>query len=151
MGRLFPDVRRDVAFPFAGSILLFVAVVAVGLIYQSLLGGAAERLVTIALIDAILVLGIQIGFPPLPLAFLVGFTAATGPAFADMGYDLKAGWILRGRGEDPAYERQGRQASARSSICFSVASRSAEPASARRSPKSPAGNASGSRKARMAM
>ncbi len=56
-----------------------------------------------------LVLGMIIGFPPLPLAFLVGFTAATGPAFADMGYDLKAGWILRGSGRHPEFERQGRR------------------------------------------
>jgi uncharacterized oligopeptide transporter (OPT) family protein len=56
-----------------------------------------------------LVVGMLLGFPPLPLALLVGFTAATGPAFADMGYDLKAGWILRGRGADPEFERQGRR------------------------------------------
>ncbi|MGD8320942.1 MAG: OPT/YSL family transporter [Gemmatimonadota bacterium] len=55
-----------------------------------------------------LVVGILLGFPSVPLALLVGFTAATGPAFADMGYDLKAGWILRGRGADMAYERAGR-------------------------------------------
>ncbi|MFQ6046874.1 MAG: OPT/YSL family transporter [Gemmatimonadales bacterium] len=56
-----------------------------------------------------LVLGMLVGFPPLPLAFLVGFTASTGPAFADMGYDLKAGWILRGRGAHAVFERQGRR------------------------------------------
>ena len=56
-----------------------------------------------------LVLGMLMGFPAVPLAFLVGFTAATGPAFADMGYDLKAGWILRGSGRHPEYERQGRR------------------------------------------
>lgn len=56
-----------------------------------------------------LILGMAMGFPPVPLAFLVGFTAATGPAFADMGYDLKAGWILRGGGADPALERAGRR------------------------------------------
>ncbi len=56
-----------------------------------------------------LVLGMLIGFPPVALAVLVGFTAATGPAFADMGYDLKAGWILRGRGAHPEFERQGRR------------------------------------------
>jgi uncharacterized oligopeptide transporter (OPT) family protein len=50
-----------------------------------------------------------LGFPAPALAVLVGFTAATGPAFADMGYDLKAGWILRGKGADPEYERQGRR------------------------------------------
>jgi uncharacterized oligopeptide transporter (OPT) family protein len=56
-----------------------------------------------------LVIGMLLGFPEIPLALLVGFTAATGPAFADMGYDLKAGWILRGSGADPDFERQGRR------------------------------------------
>jgi uncharacterized oligopeptide transporter (OPT) family protein len=51
-----------------------------------------------------------IGFPPVPLGFLVGFAASISPAFADMGYDLKAGWILRGRGADPPLERAGRRA-----------------------------------------
>lgn len=57
-----------------------------------------------------LLLGMLLGFPPLALVLLAGFASATGPAFADMGYDLKAGWILRGHGEDPDYERQGRLA-----------------------------------------
>jgi len=56
-----------------------------------------------------LVIGMLLGFPQVPLALLVGFTAATGPAFADMGYDLKAGWIVRGRGADPAFECAGRK------------------------------------------
>ncbi len=55
-----------------------------------------------------LVLGMMIGFPPLALAFLVGYTASTGPAFADMGYDLKTGFILRGKGAHPELERAGR-------------------------------------------
>ena len=57
-----------------------------------------------------LLLGMLLGFPPLALVLLTGFASATGPAFADMGYDLKAGWILRGEGNDPDYERQGRLA-----------------------------------------
>ena len=56
-----------------------------------------------------LVVGMLIGFPQVPLALLVGFTASTGPAFADMGYDLKAGWILRGSGRYPEFEKQGRR------------------------------------------
>jgi uncharacterized oligopeptide transporter (OPT) family protein len=55
-----------------------------------------------------LVLGMIIGFPPLALAFLVGYTASTGPAFADMGYDLKSGFILRGKGAYPEFERAGK-------------------------------------------
>jgi uncharacterized oligopeptide transporter (OPT) family protein len=57
-----------------------------------------------------LLVGMAFGFPPLPLAFLVGFAASISPAFADMGYDLKAGWILRGRGTDSRFERSGRRA-----------------------------------------
>ncbi len=56
-----------------------------------------------------LVIGMLIGFPPLALTLLVGFSAATGPAFADMGYDLKAGFILRGQGADAEFEREGRK------------------------------------------
>jgi len=56
-----------------------------------------------------LVIGMVIGFPPVALALLVGFSAATGPAFADMGYDLKAGFMLRGYGTDPAFEQDGRR------------------------------------------
>lgn len=56
-----------------------------------------------------LVLGIIIGFPPEGLALLVGFVASGGPAFADAGYDFKAGWILRGKGTDRQYELAGRR------------------------------------------
>ncbi|WP_416052014.1 OPT/YSL family transporter [Cupriavidus basilensis] len=56
-----------------------------------------------------LLIGIWIGFPPQALVVLAGFSAATGPAFADMGYDLKAGYILRSEGADAAYEREGRR------------------------------------------
>ena len=56
-----------------------------------------------------LIVGILIGFPPEALAMLCGFSAATGPAFADMGYDLKAGWILRGKGKHTRFELEGRR------------------------------------------
>ncbi|WP_243357021.1 OPT/YSL family transporter [Bacillus litorisediminis] len=56
-----------------------------------------------------LLLGMMIGFPPLALALLAGFSAATGPAFADMGYDFKTGHILRGKGTDKEYEIAGRR------------------------------------------
>src|SRR6266550_2895177 len=56
-----------------------------------------------------LIVGILIGFPPIALGLLVGFSASTGPAFADMGYDLRAGFVLRGFGKDPAFELEGRK------------------------------------------
>ncbi|GGV36123.1 membrane protein [Actinomadura cremea] len=57
-----------------------------------------------------MVLGLVIGIPTVPLALFVAYIAATGPAFADMGYDLKAGWILR-QGGTPyrLVERAGRR------------------------------------------
>ncbi|HHW02231.1 MAG TPA: OPT family oligopeptide transporter [Thermoanaerobacterales bacterium] len=55
-----------------------------------------------------LVLGILMKFPPIACGILVGYTAATGPAFADAGYDLKTGWLLRGRGKNKEYELFGR-------------------------------------------
>ncbi|GAA4615488.1 OPT/YSL family transporter [Saccharopolyspora hordei] len=56
-----------------------------------------------------LVLALLLRLPPVAVALFVGYTSATGPAFADMGYDLKAGWLLR-RGHRPydAFERSGR-------------------------------------------
>jgi len=56
-----------------------------------------------------LVLGIVFGFPPLALCFMVGYIASIGGAYADMGYDLKAGWILRGKGANPVFEMEGRR------------------------------------------
>ena len=56
-----------------------------------------------------LVLGMAMGFPPLATALLVGFVASGGPAFADAGYDLKAGWHLRGLGKNLRFEMQGRR------------------------------------------
>ena len=54
-------------------------------------------------------IGIFMGFPPHALILLTGYVASTGPCFADMGYDLKTGWMIRGRGEDVAYELDGRR------------------------------------------
>ncbi|MBS6643351.1 MAG: OPT/YSL family transporter [Clostridiaceae bacterium] len=56
-----------------------------------------------------LIVGMLLGFPPLALAVLVGFTSATGPVFSDMAYDLKCGYILRGSGEYPELEKEGRK------------------------------------------
>lgn len=57
-----------------------------------------------------LLVGMLMGFPTLPLGILAGYTAATGPAFSDMAYDLKCGYILRGgKNADPDFERSGRK------------------------------------------
>jgi uncharacterized oligopeptide transporter (OPT) family protein len=56
-----------------------------------------------------LTIGMFLGIPAIPLALLTGYTASTGPLFADFGYDLKTGWLIRGRGADMAYEKEGRR------------------------------------------
>lgn len=56
-----------------------------------------------------LIIGMLIGFPAIPLGILVAYTSATGPAFSDMAYDLKCGYILRGCGQDQELEREGRK------------------------------------------
>lgn len=58
---------------------------------------------------ALILLAAILRFPVEALALLAGYVLATGPLFADLGYDLKAGWIVRGRGADDARERDGRR------------------------------------------
>jgi uncharacterized oligopeptide transporter (OPT) family protein len=97
----------------AGMLVVFVVFAAVAALVSELIVGISAMhagwFPAFATALIFLVLGMIIGFPPLPLAFLVGYTASTGPAFADMGYDLKTGWILRGSGKYPEFEKQGRR------------------------------------------
>jgi uncharacterized oligopeptide transporter (OPT) family protein len=96
-----------------GMLALFLVYAAFAALMHELIVGLAAMhsgwfpAFAVALIT--LVIGMLIGFPPVALALLVGFSAATGPAFADMGYDLKAGYMLRGYGSDPTFERDGRR------------------------------------------
>ena len=82
---MFPDLRRDVLLPVVAGLALFGLFVGAGFLYQGLLGGH-ERLVTLALIDAILVLGIQIyvGNTGVLSFGHIGFGAVAGYAFALM-------------------------------------------------------------------
>jgi uncharacterized oligopeptide transporter (OPT) family protein len=97
----------------AGLLILFVIYAAFAAYVHELIVGLAAMhsgwfpAFAVALIT--LIIGMMIGFPTPALALLVGFSAATGPAFADMGYDLKAGYLLRGSGADPVFEREGRK------------------------------------------
>ena len=56
-----------------------------------------------------LMMGMFIGFPTVALVVMLGYQVCIGPAFADMGYDLKAGWILRGKGKNHNFELSGRK------------------------------------------
>lgn len=62
-----------------------------------------------AITTIFMTIGIFFGFPIIPLALLTGYVSSVGPCFADMGYDLKSGWILRGEGKDVEYELYGRK------------------------------------------
>jgi uncharacterized oligopeptide transporter (OPT) family protein len=95
-----------------GMLIAFVIYAAFAAFVHELLVGLAAMhsgwfpAFAIALIT--LLVGMLIGFPVSALTLLVGFSAATGPAFADMGYDLKAGFMLR-TGLGAAFEADGRR------------------------------------------
>ncbi|EAP9508690.1 OPT/YSL family transporter [Salmonella enterica] len=97
-------------FPVLTGFLLFAT--AAALVQEMVVGMAAMHsgwfpATAAALIS--LVVGMLLGFPPEALAVLVGFCSATGPAFADMGADLKTGFMIRGYGRDLQQERYGRR------------------------------------------
>jgi uncharacterized oligopeptide transporter (OPT) family protein len=104
--------------------VLFAAVAA--LVHELIVGLAAMHagwFPAFAVSLIFLIVGLIFRVPALPLALLVGYCAATGPAFADMGYDFKAGWILR-RNHRPyrAFELAGRRQQYLSAIVgFAVA------------------------------
>lgn len=98
------------SFPMLIGFLLFAT--AAALVQEMVVGMAAMHsgwfpATAAALIS--LVVGMLLGFPPEALAVLVGFCTATGPAFADMGFDLKTGFMIRGYGKDLEQERYGRR------------------------------------------
>ncbi|MFM2481891.1 OPT/YSL family transporter [Celerinatantimonas sp. YJH-8] len=107
---LSTGIYTGMSFPMLIGWLVFAAIAAM----------ASELIVGIAAMHSgwfpsfataliFLVIGILIGFPKEALGILVAFTVATGPAFADMAYDLKTGWMIRNEGADEAYELEGRR------------------------------------------
>jgi branched-chain amino acid transport system ATP-binding protein/branched-chain amino acid transport system permease protein len=82
---MFPELRRDVAFPVVGTLVLFALLVGGGLLYSALQDGAAsDKLVTSMFIDAIMVIGIQIYIGNTGVFSFghVGFGAIAGYTFA---------------------------------------------------------------------
>ncbi|GAA1161847.1 OPT/YSL family transporter [Streptomyces hebeiensis] len=76
--------------------VLLAAVAAI--VHQLIVGLAAMHsgwFPAFAVTLIVLIVGLVLHIPTVPLALLVGYTASTGPAFADLGYDFKAGWLLR--------------------------------------------------------
>jgi len=109
-----------------GMIILFVLFAAFTALATEVIVGVAAMhsgwfpAFAVSLIS--LIVCMLFGFPPVALALLVGYTAATGPAFADLGYDLKAGYIVRGEKENLAFEIQGRKDQFKSTLIgFGVA------------------------------
>jgi uncharacterized oligopeptide transporter (OPT) family protein len=127
------DVRRTLGLGFVGYLCIAVGIALVGglvsdlslgmliafVIYAAFAAFVHELLVGLAAMHSgwfpafaialiTLLVGMLIGFPVSALTLLVGFSAATGPAFADMGYDLKAGFMLR-TGLGAAFEADGRR------------------------------------------
>jgi uncharacterized oligopeptide transporter (OPT) family protein len=103
-------LTSQLSWPMLVAFVIYAAFAA--FVHELLVGIAAMHsgwfpAFAVALIT--LIIGILIGFPPVALGLLVGFSAATGPAFADMGYDLKAGYILRGFGRSESFELEGRR------------------------------------------
>lgn len=104
-------VWTQMSIPAVIAWILFAAVAAI--VHELIVGLAAMHagwFPAFAVTLIFLVAGLLLQIPAVPLALLVGYCAATGPAFADMGYDLKAGWILR-RENRPytAFEIEGRR------------------------------------------
>jgi uncharacterized oligopeptide transporter (OPT) family protein len=94
------------------ALAIFVVFAAVAALVSALVVGIAAMhagwFPAFATALIFLIVGTVAGLPAAPLALLVGFTASGGPAFADLGFDLKTGWIVRGCGADAAAEHEGR-------------------------------------------
>ncbi|WP_341302490.1 OPT/YSL family transporter [Lysinibacillus sp. FSL H8-0500] len=107
---LLGGLISHMSFGMLLGFLLFAAIAA--FVHELIVGIAAMHagwFPAFAVAFITLIVGILLGFPAPALALLAGYSAATGVAFADMGYDLKTGFILRGNGSDPALEKEGRK------------------------------------------
>lgn len=97
----------------AGKLILWVIWTAFASVASMMLVGMAAMysgwFPAFAITTIFMTLGVLMGFPVLATAVLTGYISSVGPCFADMGYDLKTGWIIRGHGTDPEYEVYGRK------------------------------------------
>jgi len=127
LGYIFYVAGAAIVAGFAGlyaslsvpQLLLFVLFAAAAALISEIIVGIAAMhsgwfpAFAVTLIS--LLIGMLLGFPPVALAILTGYTAATGPAFADLGYDFKTGFILR-TGKSKEMEIFGRRQQLKSSI-----------------------------------
>ena len=114
----------QMSFPALIGWVLFAAFAAI--VHEIIVGLAAMHsgwFPAFAVTLIFLILGLAIGLPDVPLMLLVGYCAVTGPAFSDMGDDLKAGWVLRRKARPyTVFELQGRREQLKAAfIGFAVA------------------------------
>jgi uncharacterized oligopeptide transporter (OPT) family protein len=98
-----PPAQLTMWIAFAGA-AAFIHTIIVG--YCAMLSGWFP---SFAVAIALILVAALVGFPIEALAVLAGYILSTGPQFADLGYDLKSGWIIRGRGADARREEAGRR------------------------------------------
>ncbi len=86
---LIPNLRRDLVFPAGGALVLFGLLVSGGLTYAALVGGSADKLITAMLIDAVMVVGLQIYIGNTGVLSFghIGFGAIAGYTFAVFAID----------------------------------------------------------------
>lgn len=98
---------REMSVPVLIGWVIFAA--AAAFIHEIIVGLAAMHsgwFPAFAVTLIFLVIGLLLRFDAVAMVVLVGYCSATGPAFADMGYDLKAGWLLRkDKSFHPDYKR----------------------------------------------
>ncbi len=96
-----------------GQMILWLVYAAISALVSTILVGMSAMhsgwFPGFAITVIFLTIGVFLKIPAVPLALLTGYVTSTGPCLADLGYDLKTGWILRGKGKDPAYEIAGRK------------------------------------------
>ncbi|AXR73566.1 OPT family oligopeptide transporter [Auritidibacter sp. NML130574] len=115
---LIGGVVNDLPFWGLVGFVLFAGMAAI--VHELIVGLAAMHagwFPAFAVTLIFLIFGLLLEIPVVPLVMLVAYCSATGPAFADMGYDYKAGWILR-RASRPwkDYELSGRREQLKISI-----------------------------------
>ncbi|MCS3841915.1 OPT/YSL family transporter [Microbacterium sp. AK031] len=115
---LIGGAATDLSIPALIGFVLFAGFAAI--VHELIVGLAAMHagwFPAFAVTLIFLVLGLFLQMPEVPLLVLVAYCSATGPAFADMGYDYKAGWILRREGRPwKAYELAGRREQLKASL-----------------------------------
>jgi len=96
-----------------GQLMLWIGFAAAAAFLHTIIVGYCAMLSgwfpSFAVAIALILVAALLRFPAPALAMLAGYVMSTGPQFADLGYDLKSGWIIRGRGADPVRESAGRR------------------------------------------